>query len=494
LDPAALAAEPDFRRLKRAIVDAVGLEYYSDKEQTLAERAEQQRNRIGCSRPDYLRRVLGPSGSEEMAALIDELTIGETYFFRYPAQFDALRNVVLPECLARRASDRTLRIWSAGCSSGAEPYSVAIMLRRDFAGPTAGWNIEILGTDINRKALAQARRGSFTDWELRESSDAMKSACFVEEERRWSLRPQYRDLVEFRYQNLVAEIDTITRDYAGYFDIILCRNVMIYFSPALMRRLVRLFNDCMARGGWLFVGHAEPYFEIASILPPVRLEGVTLYRRSDTDTAAAAVALPDPAATWAFPDDRKLDGEAFDEPDDAATLPRPQMPLSPAVADGTAGTQPAGRDAGPDHPVAAPDVHPAALSNSTLTSIRLHADAGQWDAAMEVCEEALQRYPMDPAVRYAHGMLCEQIGAPAAAEDAFGRAIYLDRNFALAHFHIGLCQVRRKDHKAARRSFSNAIRILDGREPHAVLEMSEGLTVEELRELTRIQMTALSGR
>jgi chemotaxis protein methyltransferase CheR len=484
VDPAAMMAEPDFRHVKQAIVSITGLQYYDDKEQALAERAEQQRHRLGCSRPDYLHRVLG-SGGDEMAALIDEITIGETYFFRYPAQFDALRRVVLPERLSHRRRDRVLRIWSAGCSTGAEPYSIAITLRREFAVATAGWDIALLATDINRKALAQARSGSFTAWELRDSPESLKKACFVQDGRRWLLRSEYRDLVEFRYQNLVTGIEAFARDHANDFDVILCRNVMIYFSPALMRRLIHLFSECLTDGGWLFVGHAEPYFEIANVLSPVRVENVTLYRKGDVGLAAA------------FP------GDAGHEPGVAAAdveeWIRGEQDLVPAAMPSGTTPSPADDRLADAVPIPVPVPPPAqppapVLDGSALRNIRRHADAGRWDEAVAACEQALRQYPMDPALRYVHGLVCEQIGASDVAEDAFGRAIYLERNFALAHFHIGLCQVRRKDHRAAKRSFANAMRILDGHDPHEVLAMSEGLTASELRELTRVQIAALAGR
>lgn len=459
----------DFARLKRAVIETIGLQYYEDKDLVLAERAEQRRAILGCSRADYLHRVLGPGDGEELAALVDEITIGETYFYRYPAQFETLRRIVLPERLAYRQPDRRLRIWSAGCASGAEPYSVAITLRRHFAVPTAGWDISILGTDINRKLLAQARRAVYSDWDLRGETSELKDACFDRHADGWHLRPGYRERVEFRRQNLVTEIERFAVDHSGAFDIIFCRNVMIYFSAALTRRLIRLFSDCLAEGGWLIVGHAEPYFEIANLLAPVRLEGVTLYRKSDGPVAAGR-RRPEPLAE---PQEPLLEPLPWDLPSPGSWRADAPMIGPGASAERSATTAPA-----PPPP-------------SALDTIRRHADAGEWSAAIEACAQALRRTPMDAAIHYVLGLIHEQLGATEAAEASFARAIYLERDFALAHFHNGLCCARRGEHRAARRSLANVLRILDGLDPRSTLAQGDGLTVRELRDLTLIQTRAL---
>lgn len=457
---AAFVREPHFARLKRAVIDTIGLHYYEDKDESLAERAEQRRLAVGCGRAEYLRRVLDPANHEELAALVDEITIGETYFFRYPQQFEALRQVVLPERLAWRQPDRSLRVWSAGCASGAEPYSVAITLRQHFAAATEGWDVSILGTDVNRKVLAQARSGDYSDWELRGETAGLKSGCFVGGKGRWRLRPEFRAPVEFRQHNLVTDIDAFVAGHSGLFDIIFCRNVMIYFSPALTRRLIRRLSECLAEGGWLFVGHAEPYFEIANLLTPVSLEGVTLYRKS-------ADAGPPARRPFTLP---------FDEPPEpaAALPPLPDSPVSTWL-----------RDAPVEPPALAPP------APGPLERIRGHADAGEWPVALAACAQALEHTPMDPAIHYVQALIYEHVGAPAAAEESLSRAIYLDRDFALAHFHAGRCQARRDDKRSARRSFNNVLRILDVHDPDDAVTMGDGLAARELRDLTELQRAAL---
>jgi chemotaxis protein methyltransferase CheR len=477
---AEVLAHPEFHRLKQRVIAASGLQYYADNEETLAERVEQRRLALGCGWTEYFRRVLDADDREELAALVDDITVGETYFFRYPEQFEALRRVIVPERIARRNADRTLRIWSAGCASGAEPYSVAVLLRRDLAGLMAGWRYAILGTDINRKALAGARVGLFSDWELRTATDEMKRQCFVPVDNAWSLRPEYRDGVHFEHQNLVTDIDAFAAAHREGFDIILCRNVMIYFGPDLMRHLLRRFVDCLAPGGWLIVGHAEPYFEIANFLAPTKVAGTTVYRKLDGAAHEAGRWSIEQGPIDLGPGEPvTMDLEAG-EPDLLPPLP-PAAPLE---------------DTRPVRPLAArpPAAAPRADAVAGPTAhemIRRHAATGAWSAAVEACEQALQCNPLDATLHYAKALIFEHTGMLAQTEQALGRAIYLDRAFALAHYHLGRCRASRGDKRAAAQSFANAVRVLVGRDDAATLTMGDGLTVAELRELIAIQSDLL---
>jgi chemotaxis protein methyltransferase CheR len=485
IDAAAIMAMPEFRRLKQVLIDTTGMQFFEDRDSALADRAEGRRRALGCTRHDYFRRVLDPHDGEEFAALVDDLTVGESYFFRYPAQFEALRSVVLPDRLSARAPERRLRLWSAGCSSGAEPFSIGILLR-DAAAETAGWDISILATDINRKALDSARAGLFSNWDLRTANDALKSRCFDAHGRTWSLRPDFRRGVEFRHQNLVSEIDGFAAQNAGTFDVIFCRNVMIYFAPALMRRLVRGFERCLAEGGWLFVGHAEPYFEIANVLTPVVVDGTTLYRKSAgaafaTGAAFAAFAAGATGAAFAAgaTDTAGPDGPPAGplpityEPFEFPPLPAPPPLDPPRAPDAAAGPAP------PSEP---------------RQRMRVRAGNGEWRGALEASEEAIRREPLDPGLHFTQALISEHLGASGRAEDAFGRVVYLDRRLALAHYHLGRCQARRGDDKAALKSFANALRLIETRDGGEAIALGEGLTVDELRELTLLQMRSLERR
>src|SRR5205823_4106245 len=159
----------------------------ADKDDDLAARITQRLAALRLAGCDAYLEVLrsGTAGETERDALIESLTIGETFFFRHSEMFDALRSVVVPDLLARNHASRRLRIWSAGCSVGAEAYSVAILLRRDFARELAGWDVTILGTDINRQFLARAREGCYEEWALRNTTAEFRPAHFVRSGQSW---------------------------------------------------------------------------------------------------------------------------------------------------------------------------------------------------------------------------------------------------------------------------------------------------------------------
>ena len=280
--PDELLGDPVYPRLKEYLIEATGLAYYADKDADLARRIRRRLSGFGfedCA--SYLDLLRDPArGAPEMDALVEEVTIGETYFFRHQEHFNALRDLVLPDLIARNAGQRRLRIWCAGCADGAEPYSLSILLRRELAQVLWGWDVSILGTDINRQCLATAREGRYEQWSLRSTPENMKQACFEESGKTWTIVPEYKAGLSFQFHNLVEDAFPPLGEPSA-FDLIICRNVMIYFAPNLMRRIVRRFHDCLAPGGWLLVGPSEPNMTHFTSFLAVNAPGVTLYQRPD---------------------------------------------------------------------------------------------------------------------------------------------------------------------------------------------------------------------
>jgi chemotaxis protein methyltransferase CheR len=256
----AVLSDPDYLQLKEWVIGHTGLAYYSDKDADFAERIQRRLAALRVRDCSSYLRILGgrPMGEQEIDSLVAELTIGETYFFRQREHFDELRVRILPDLIERNRASRRLRIWSAGCATGAEPYSVALLLRLELADELIGWDVGILGTDINREFLARARAAKFDDWAFRESPDDLKTRCFERDGRRWALRREFKGLVSFQFHNLMSGSCPVTSCGAPVFDLILCRNVMIYFGAENVRATVELLHNCLAAGGWLLVGHAEP--------------------------------------------------------------------------------------------------------------------------------------------------------------------------------------------------------------------------------------------
>ncbi|HEY3997654.1 MAG TPA: protein-glutamate O-methyltransferase CheR, partial [Candidatus Xenobia bacterium] len=273
-----LIADAAFGALQERIIEQTGLAYYRGREQELAMHVGHRMAALGVtSLPAYLQRL---SSHAELDTLAQALTIGETYFFRYQEQFDALRDRVLPELILERSSLRRLRIWSAGCATGPETYSLSILLQHDFGARLQGWDVQIVGTDINREFLARAEAGIYVEWAFRGVPDAVRAAFFERNGETWRVRANYRNGVHFQYHNLVTHPFPSLVNGLAAFDIILCRNVFIYFDLSTQHRLIRQFTDSLVDGGWLLVGHAESNLELFRGLETVSVPGSTLYRKA----------------------------------------------------------------------------------------------------------------------------------------------------------------------------------------------------------------------
>jgi chemotaxis protein methyltransferase CheR len=303
----AFLPDAEFLRLKALLIRRTGHFYYEDKDDLLWERVGRRLRALGLPGIGaYLDRLQDPArGEAEWAALEAEITIGETFFFRYAEQFAALRDTILPDILARNAATRRLRIWSAGCANGSEPYSLAILLRQMLGDAVADWRITLLGTDLNEVALESARGAIFSPWALRSMPAEDKARDFLPMPggRGWQLKPQHRSMVRFQRQNLLDLLSPEAALEMTEFDLVLCRNVLIYFHPEVVLQLVRALAARLVPGGWLLLGHAEPSPAYAEFLDPVSLPGTAAWRRGTeglTKPPPAATpwpAAPPPAAT-----------------------------------------------------------------------------------------------------------------------------------------------------------------------------------------------------
>ncbi|MBP0491331.1 CheR family methyltransferase [Pararoseomonas indoligenes] len=456
------APRPDeaFAPLKRLIIARTGHAYYEDKDAALWERVRARIRATGAGdSAGYAALLRDPAeGEAEWAALESAITIGETFFFRDARQFAALRDSILPGLIARRTEARRLRIWSAGCSTGAEPYSLAILLRRLLGAEHRAWSISILGTDISEAALVAARAARFSPWALRGMQAAERQRDFlpVDGGRAWQLRPENRGTVRFERQNLLGLLDGTLPLGMTDFDLILCRNVLIYFDRAGVPEMVRALAGRLVPDGWLLLGHAEPDPAYGAFLEAATLSGATAWRplrgtppdRPSPIPEAMEPAVPDPQP-W--------------QPLLPPPHPLPVLPAAPA---------------GPSAP-AASDL-PAVIGRA-----RAEADSGALDDARTTLRAGLEAHPTAAPLHYLDALVARGLGEPGEAEAALRRALYLDKGFVAAHYQLGLLLLDRGAEAAGRRSVANAARLARALPGDTVLEEGDGMTAETLLALAR---------
>jgi chemotaxis protein methyltransferase CheR len=387
----------------------------------------------------------------EIEALAAHLTVGETYFFRDPDMFRALEATVLPDLIARcPGGEQHLRIWSAACSSGEEPYSVAMTLDRAFP-QVAAWPNTILATDINATALAKARHREYGQWSFRGTPDWVRARYF-EEPRPGSYRldARIRAMVRFFYLNLAEDAYPSLLNNTNAMDLILCRNVMIYFNAEGARRVVRRLCDCLVEGGWLSVTPSESFLLFDSPLKMVELNGATFFRK----LAGVAPVWVEPAA-WSS-------GTEV-----AAAPPSEPAPLAPARE--------------PHFAQAA-----AVTAEDPLAVARAKANQGHLEEALAACRQAVGAQPLEAPVRYLLGTVCQELGLLDEAVEAMRRALYLDPDHVVAHFALGNLLLQGGRRAQAARHFRNVRELLRGRPDDEPLPEGEGVTAGRLREVAEL--------
>ncbi|MCQ8240940.1 CheR family methyltransferase [Rhizosaccharibacter radicis] len=479
-----MPAEDAFGRLKALVIERTLHHYYEDKDALLLDRLRRRATALALDLPEYLLLLEDPaSGPKEWRRLEAEITVGETFFFRFAEQFAALEQHVLPALIAARAAQKRLRIWSAGCSTGAEPYSIAILLDRLLGADRPDWTINILGSDINEDALSAARRGEYGDWSLRSLGEAERRQDFLPgaDGRRWTIKPRFRGGVRFERLNLLSLLEGAAPLQLSDYDLILCRNVLIYFRPDMSGRLVDALAARLQPDGWLLLGHAEAGLTTSSALRPVTLAGTLLYRR------ALQNAAPDPLAS-------RGPGPAAVEPAGTAVLRAPasagaRRPSPGAVLPPVPSGRTAGARAAPPSPASLSVILPAL---EAADAVRAVADQGRLDEAWTLCGNALAAAPLDAALHMEAGLLHAAMDRAAEAEAAFRRALYLCNRFAMAHYHLGLLLADQNRVGAARRAFAEAGRLARALPPDEPVPGGGRITGEKLAALAGFDW--LSGR
>jgi chemotaxis protein methyltransferase CheR len=346
--------------------------------------------------------------------LVDEVTVGETHFMRDPAQMDLIRREVLVARRSRRPG-RAPRVWSAGCATGEEAYSLAILLEEEGLDDGAF----VLGTDLSSTALAKARAGSYSDWSMRGVTGPFLQQYFRHERRRRVLVDRVRRNVRFERLNLVGPEDYATAG-AYAMDLILCRNVLIYFDHATAGRIAARLFHCLAEGGVLLTAGADPLLaEYAPFEVEVTRDGLVYRRpagsiRAVPTTMVAAPPLP-----------RHVD----DGPPVARVVPPPTSFATPLPPD---------------------------PSREAFERVMAKANADGAEEAESIAMAELRRLPLSAPLHYLHAALLLSLERDGEAEHEAERALYLDRTLAVAHFLLGTILRRRGARAEARRAFRNA--------------------------------------
>ena len=268
--------EEEFKLLSDLIYNYCGLTFTGSQKILFQKRVKSrvEKLRLSSFKEYYQFLKYDPKREEELKTLVDILTVNETYFFREPAQFDALLNHVLPEIA--KAGHKNIKIWSAACSTGAEPYTIAILLK-EKKPLEPSYKIDIIGTDISISALEEARKAIYTEAAFRTTPPQYKEKYFTKTpDGYYQLKPEIKRMVTFRYLNLLNKTQM---SMMKNIHVIFCRNVLIYFDIEAKKKVVESFYQSLVKGGYLFIGQSESLFKVTNLYKLVPTSKVLLYKK-----------------------------------------------------------------------------------------------------------------------------------------------------------------------------------------------------------------------
>lgn len=491
---AAIAQGHHWDMLVAMIAREFGLVWRSGDQTTLVRTVERRMQALRLTRlEEYLGRLAGGSlgpGASEWGWLAQDLTVGESYFFRDRGQMAALRDEILPALVADRPAGQPLRLWSAGCSTGEEAYSLAMLVDLVRLGGGLGLGgaaaptvpVAVMGTDLNPQAIARAREGHYGAWSFRMVEPHLRDRYFTGRGDHWHIDARIQGQVSFQVGNLVT--DSFERRGLREFDVILCRNVFVYFSRGAIAATLAKFYQALRPGGYLLTGHAELSGIALSGFEAVSFPGTLAYRRPLAGEAATG-GRSWPLAAIARPEASPPPSPPPPAPPVAVAAPRhtPLRDRARAAAHRPSGNPP------PPRPTPAPEPEPwlgeldramkrgdhqgaQAIAREALHNhpnhgpllerlAELYADQGQYDQAIATARRCLALVPDAIAPCHVLARIAEERGNLDEAKTWLQRIVYLQPEAILARAELGTIYWHGGDRDRARVTLTAALKLLD---------------------------------
>jgi chemotaxis protein methyltransferase CheR len=426
-----------------------------------------------------------PLKRNHIEVLASHLTIGETYFFRETKTFEVLEKYILPELIESVTRlHRPLRIWSAGCCTGEEPYSIAMVLDQLIPGYT-NRHAMILATDINPVFLKKAKQGVYREWSFRSISPQMKEKYFQKnEEMLYEIDPRIKNLVNFSYLNLVEDDYPNLVNGTNAMDIIFCRNILMYFTVDQMKKVIQRFWPVIIDGGWLIVGSTETANANFPQYSAVNFPGAILYRKE--------------GEMKCIEDCHKISVQSFQTlPDCAFSLKNRQNRSVPVqdteaklygsgVGNGSAGIYDMQNK---EEGKGKRKIQKQADSEEAMKIEELSktlANCGKLIEALNLCNKAIVLDRLNPRFHFLRALILEEQGVGSEAIKSLKNALYLDPDYILAHFILGNFNRQGGKIRESNRCFRNTLHLLKQYERDDLLPGSDGITAGRLAKLIQV--------
>jgi chemotaxis protein methyltransferase CheR len=436
-----------------------------------------------------------PLKKNQIEVLASHLTVGETYFFREPKVFEALEKQILPLLIRQRFNyDKRIRIWSAGSCTGEESYSLAILLER-IIPDIASWNIKILATDINPIFLKKATEGLYREWSFRGTPLWLKEQYFkTTADGFYEIIPRIRRMVTFQYLNLVEDVFPSLFNETNAMDLILCRNVLMYFSSLQVRNCIERFHHCLVDDACLIVASSETSPIFSDFFLSENYPGAIIYRKRPQQVTTNQLFTP-------------LSYLEFNETDTVlegivpVKIKEEIVPVPLSREFDVSETESEAVEAKADTLAEANSYYEQGLYVETVALLHeiLKGDAknteavvllaksmanqGQLDDALVWCEKAIALDKLNPEVHHLHAVILFEMGKTETAITALKRVLYLDSNFIMAYFMLGNIFRQTGKNGESGKYFETALRLLSQHHPEETLTRSDGMTAGHLSEM-----------
>ncbi|MBU0665602.1 MAG: chemotaxis protein CheR [Proteobacteria bacterium] len=466
----------------------MGLSFPKEKWADLEKGLHTAYAQFGCDNEEsFVRHVMSSSISKrQIEMLASVLTVGETYFFREKKALDVFEHIVHSKAVGPRSSkDRNLRIWSAGCASGEEPYTIAMMLKM-LLPDLKEWNISILATDINPLFMEKARKGTYTQWSFREVPEPIINRFFIKRAGELEILPEIKEMVTFSYLNLMEDGYPSLLNNTNAMDVIFCRNVLMYFAPETIKQVTQRFHQCLTDGGRLIVSQTEINDEYFQGFEKASHAHALIFRKATAKVENKQYRWPSAAD---LPEAGKTQSEETHKP-----------PPALAAEKRSKGEICTGVEAANLYEMAEKACKQGEYGRAEELLLRLRAEIsphaevltlfaricanlGRLDEGLHHIEQAIRVDTMNPGRHFLHAAILQELGQKQQAMTALRKAVYLDADFALAYFSMGNIALSSGKMREAERHFNSALLLLRRHGHDDILPESEGMTAGRLIEL-----------
>jgi len=483
-------------QLSELVAARTALHFPRERRSDLEYKVRSAAKELGFTDPEaFVQGLLSSSPTrEQIEVMASHLTIGETFLWREPQVFAALREQILPDLIrAREQGNKSIRIWSAGCASGEEPYSIAIALR-SLVFARDDWHITILATDINPRALQRAAAGEYGEWSFRNAPPWLKERYFSRQDNnRFEIVPDIRKMVTFAYLNLAEDTYPSPLNNTNAMDIIFCRNVLMYFGPERARQVGQSLCHSLVEGGWLMVGASELSQVGFPQFSSVDFPGAIVYRKETRQPPPAVASLPPAIPVHEAPSQPPAEstvGPAAPPQHHGSEMAPAAESAAPQEA---AYARAAGLYAQGRYAEVVENLERAQSPRCAALAVRALANQGKLAQALSACAMAIAANRLDPGLHYLSATILQEQNREGEAIGALKIALYLDPTLAPAHFALGNLLLRQGQARAAKKSFENALALLSARRPDDVLLESEGLTAGRFRDIVKVAIQTGAG-